>query len=277
MFTLNCKGRILVINEPIVMGIINTTPDSFFAGSRYNQTEEVLLRAETMIRVGATILDLGGQSTRPGSHPVTEDEEKARVLPAIEVISRNFPEQVISIDSFYSGVVKEAIAAGASMVNDVSAGSLDEKLLDIVAAEKVPYVLMHMKGNPQNMQNETDYKNVSLEVFDSLNKKLRDLNSKGIKDVIIDPGFGFAKTIEQNFTLLRQLNFFKAMERPIMVGLSRKSTIYKTLNISAEEALNGTTVLHTIALLNGATILRVHDVKPAMEVIKLVNASQKKE
>ena len=277
MFTLNCKGRILVINEPIVMGIMNTTPDSFFAGSRFNQTDDVLVKAETMIREGAVILDLGGQSTRPGSLPVTEDEEKARVLPAIEAISRNFPDQVISIDSFFSGVVKEAIAAGASIVNDVSAGSLDEKLLDVVAAEKVPYVLMHMRGNPQNMQKETEYKNVSLEVFDSLNKKLRELNHKGIKDVIIDPGFGFAKTIEQNFTLLRQLNFFKALERPLMVGLSRKSTIYKTLNISAEEALNGSTVLHTIALLNGATILRVHDVKPAVEAIKLVNACQKKE
>ena len=277
MFTLNCKGRILVINEPLVMGIINTTPDSFFAGSRYHQTGDVLVRAEMMIREGAAILDLGGQSTRPGSDPVTEDEEKARVLPAIEAISRNFPGQIISIDSFYSGVVKEAIAAGASIVNDVSAGTLDEKLLDVVAAEKVPYVLMHMRGNPQNMQQETAYRNVSLEVFDSLNNKLSELNNKGIKDVIIDPGFGFAKTIEQNFTLLRQLNFFTAMERPLMVGLSRKSTIYKTLNISAEEALNGTTVLHTIALLNGASILRVHDVKQAVEAIKLVNACQKKE
>ena len=277
MFTLNCKGRILVINEPVVMGIINTTPDSFFAGSRYNLTDDLLVRAEMMIREGAVILDVGGQSTRPGSHPVTEDEEKARVLPAIETISRNFPEQLISIDSFYSGVVKEAIAAGASIVNDVSAGSLDENLLDVVAAEKLPYVLMHMRGNPQNMQQDTKYENVSLEVFDSLNKKLSQLKNRGITDVIIDPGFGFAKTIDQNFTLLRQLNFFTMLERPLMVGLSRKSTIYKTLDISAEEALNGTTVLHTIALLNGANILRVHDVKPAVEAIRLVTACQKKE
>ena len=277
MFTLNCKGRILVIKEPVVMGIINTTPDSFFPGSRYSQTDDVLFRAETMIREGAVILDLGGQSTRPGSEPVTEEEEKARVLPSIEAISRNFPGQVISIDSFYSGVVKEAISAGASIVNDVSAGSLDENLLDVVAAEKLPYVLMHMRGNPQNMQQDTKYENVSLEVFDSLNKKLSQLKNRGITDVIIDPGFGFAKTIDQNFTLLRQLNFFTMLERPLMVGLSRKSTIYKTLDISAEEALNGTTVLHTIALLNGANILRVHDVKPAVEAIRLVTACQKKE
>ena len=277
MFTLNCKGRIWVIQEPVVMGIINTTPDSFFAGSRYNHVDDVLKRAETMIREGAAILDLGGQSTRPGSQPVSQEEEKTRVLPAIEAVSRNFPGQLISIDSFYSGVVKEAIAAGASIVNDVSAGTLDESLLDVVAKEKVPYVLMHMRGNPQNMQQETNYNDVSLDVFDSLNKKLTDLINKGITDVIIDPGFGFAKTIEQNFSLLRRLNVFTMMEKPVMVGLSRKSTIYKTLNISAEEALNGTTVLHTIALLNGASILRVHDVKPAVEAIKLVNAYQKKE
>jgi dihydropteroate synthase len=277
MFTLNCRGRILVINEPVVMGIINTTPDSFYSGSRINLIDEVLARAETMIQEGAVILDLGGQSTRPGSHPVTEEEEKSRVLPAIEAIHRNFPEQVISIDSYYSGVVKEAVAAGASIVNDVSSGMIDDKLLDIVASEKLPYVLMHMRGNPQNMQQNTGYQNVNLEVFDSLNNKLAELKNRGITDVIIDPGFGFAKTIEQNFSLLKHLNIFSMMERPVMVGLSRKSTIYKTLDITAEEALNGTTVLHTIALLNGASILRVHDVKQAVEAIRLVSACQKKE
>jgi dihydropteroate synthase len=276
MFTLNCKGRILAIDEPIVMGIINTTPDSFYAKSRLRQTDDILARADKMIAEGATILDLGGQSTRPGSDLVTEEEEKARVIPAIDAITRRFPNQVISIDSFYASVVKEAADAGASIVNDVSAGSFDDKLLEIVAAEKLPYVLMHMRGNPRDMQSHTSYENVTLEVFDSLNKKLNELKQRGIFDVIIDPGFGFAKTIEQNFTLLRELNYFTMMEHPLMVGLSRKSTVYKTLQTVAEEALNGSTVLHTIALMNGASILRVHDVKEAVEAIKLVTAYKKK-
>jgi dihydropteroate synthase len=276
MFTLNCKGSILSIVDPIVMGIINTTPDSFFAGSRATETDAVLSVAEKMIAEGATILDVGGQSTRPGSEKISADEEKLRVIPAIVAISSRFPGQVISIDSFYASVVKEAVDAGASIVNDVSAGTMDAGMLPLVAKQKIPYVLMHMRGNPQNMQSNTSYTNVTLDVFDSLNKKLHQLIELGINDVIIDPGFGFAKTIEQNFTILQQLEFFTRLERPLLVGLSRKATVYKTLDILPAEALNGTTVLHTIALLNGANILRVHDVRAAMEAIKLVGAVKKK-
>ena len=270
MFTLNCKGRLLVIDEPVIMGIINTTPDSFYSGSRAS-IEQVLHRAEKMIAEGAKILDIGGQSTRPNSERISSEEELKRVLPAIEAVHRRFPNQLISIDSFYASVVKEAVAAGASIVNDVSAGSLDEAMIETVASLKVPYVLMHMKGDPQNMQAHAVYENVSLEVFDYLNFRVAELTKAGIHDLIIDPGFGFGKTANHNFTLLRELEFFKQLKKPLMVGLSRKATIYKTLGLTPEEALNGTTVMHTIALLNGAEILRVHDVKEAAEIVKLVS------
>jgi dihydropteroate synthase len=270
MFTLNCKGRLIVIDKPIVMGIINTTPDSFYSGSRLANEKEVLLRAETMIQQGATILDIGGQSTRPGSEQVGAEEELRRVLPAIESIAERFPGVLISIDSFYSKVVRESVMAGAHIVNDVSAGSIDEALLPTVAALKAPYVLMHMKGHPQTMQLNPSYDNVVTEVFDSLNFKISELIKSGINDIIIDPGFGFGKTATHNFKLLKELPFFTQLNKPLLVGLSRKATVYKTLDINPGEALNGTTVLHTIALLNGAHILRVHDVREAMEAVKLV-------
>jgi dihydropteroate synthase len=270
MFTLNCKGRLIVIDKPIVMGIINTTPDSFYSGSRLANEKEVLLRAETMIQQGATILDIGGQSTRPGSEQVGAEEELRRVLPAIESIAERFPDALISIDSFYSKVVRESVMAGAHIVNDVSAGSIDEALLPTVAALKAPYVLMHMKGHPQTMQLNPSYDNVVTEVFDSLNFKISELIKSGINDIIIDPGFGFGKTATHNFKLLKELPFFTQLNKPLLVGLSRKATVYKTLGIKPGEALNGTTVLHTIALLNGAHILRVHDVREAMEAVKLV-------
>lgn len=276
MFTLNCKGKLLVINTPIVMGILNLTPDSFYSGSR-TANDEVLFRAEKMIRDGATILDIGGQSTRPKSTQITADEELKRVLPAIESIRKNFPEQLISIDTFYAKVAKEAVAAGASIVNDISAGTLDEDLLPTVVDLKVPYVLMHMQGTPQTMQNDPSYKNVTLDVFDALSFKMVELTKLGINDIIIDVGFGFGKTASHNFQLLRDLSYFTQLNRPIMAGLSRKATIYKTLGISAEEALNGTTVMHTIALMNGASVLRVHDVKEASEAVKLFNAYKKEE
>lgn len=269
MYTLNCKGKILVINQPIVMGIINTTPDSFFPGSRTHAVDEILFRAEKMIREGATILDVGGQSTRPKSQQISADEELKRVLPAIEAIHKNFPEQIISIDTFYSKVVKETVDAGAGIVNDVSAGIMDAGLLSTVAALKVPYVLMHMLGKPQTMQQNPRYKNVTLEVFDFLNFKIPEITGLGIHDIIIDVGFGFGKAASHNFQLLRELSFFQHLNKPVLAGLSRKATIYKTLAITAEEALNGTTVMHTIALLNGANILRVHDVKEAMQTVKL--------
>jgi dihydropteroate synthase len=272
MFTLNCKGRILVIDKPIVMGIINVTPDSFYSESRKFESTEILNQAEKMLSEGATILDIGGQSTRPGGEDVGVDEEIKRVIPAIEILSKYFSDAIISVDTYRSKVAEEAVAAGASIVNDISGGSLDERMLEAVGKLNVPYILMHIKGTPQTMQQYAKYENVSLEVLDYFIKKVEECRLAGINDVIIDPGFGFAKTIQHNFELLNQLEIFKILERPLLVGISRKSTIYKTLETTAEEALNGTTVLNTAALLKGATILRVHDVKEAMEAIKLVGA-----
>lgn len=269
MFTLNCKGKLLVIDQPIVMGIINTTPDSFYSGSRLNMIDQVLSRAEIMIKEGATILDIGGQSTRPQSQQIDAEEELQRVLPAIEAIHKNFPEQLISIDTFYSVVAKEAVNAGASIVNDVSAGSMDADLLSTVADLKVPYVLMHMLDKPQTMQQNPQYNNATLEVFDFLHFKLAELIKLGIVDIVVDVGFGFGKTASHNFQLLRELSFFQELKRPVMVGLSRKATIYKTLQVTPEEALSGTTVMHTLALVNGANILRVHDVKEAVQAVRL--------
>jgi dihydropteroate synthase len=277
MFTLNCKGRLLAIEGPLVMGIINCTPDSFYSGSRINSMDAILSRAGQMIADGATVLDLGGQSTRPQSRQVSAEEELDRVVPAIEAIHRQFPGQPISIDTFYSKVARAAVAAGACMVNDVSAGSLDPELIPAVASLKVPYVLMHMPGTPQTMQNAPSYENVTLEVFDFLNFKIAEFKKAGLHDIIIDPGFGFGKNSIHNFQLLRELSFFRQLNRPVMVGLSRKATIYKTLGITADEALNGTTVMHTLALANGADILRVHDVKEAMQAIRLFEAYNKKE
>lgn len=275
MFTLNCKGKLLVIDEPIVMGIINTTPDSFYSGSRTNVVDDILLRAEKMINDGATILDIGGQSTRPNSQLISAEEEIKRVLPAIEAIHKKFPEQIISIDTFYASVAKEAVNAGAAIVNDVSAGTMDADIFSTVAALNVPYVLMHMLGKPQTMQQNPEYKNVTLDVFDFLNFKIAELTKLGMHDIIVDVGFGFGKTTNHNFQLLRELSFFKQLGKPVMVGLSRKASIYKTLGVTAEEALNGTTVMHTLALLNGANILRVHDAKEAMQAIKLLKEYKK--
>jgi len=275
MVTLNCKGKILVMDDPIIMGIINMTPDSFYSGSRSNALDDLLFRAEKMLREGAGILDVGGQSTRPNSTQISADEEMQRVIPAIEAICKNFPQQIVSIDTFYAKVAREAVNAGAGMVNDVSAGSLDKELISTVAELQVPYVLMHMPGTPQTMQNLPSYKNVTLEVFDFLVYKLAELIKAGIHDLIVDPGFGFGKTAAHNFQLLKELSCFSQLKKPLMVGLSRKATIYKTLGITPEEALNGTTVMHTIALLNGANILRVHDVKEAVETIKLYTQYKK--
>ena len=277
MYTLNCKGRLLVLNEPIVMGIINATPDSFYSGSRIGGIDAVLQKTEQMINDGADIIDIGGQSTRPNSKRITVNEESERVIPFVEAIHKNFPQAIISIDSFYAMVVKNAVAAGASIVNDVSAGTIDENLVPTVASLKVPYVLMHMKGDPQTMQQNPAYNNVVLDVFDFLNQKINQLHIAGIVDIIVDPGFGFGKTIKHNFELLNGLNFFRQLSKPVLVGMSRKATVYKTLGVNSEEALNGTTVLNAIALLNGASILRVHDVKEAKQAIQLVQALTKKE
>jgi dihydropteroate synthase len=272
MFTLNCKGRLLVIDKPLVMGIINATPDSFYAGSRYTGVDAILEQAEKMIKEGAAILDIGGQSTRPGSEPVTAEEELTRVIKSIETIHTHFPDTFISIDTYRSIVVREAVQAGASLVNDISAGSMDKGMIPLVASLHVPYVLMHMKETPSTMHLAAKYENVTKEVVDFFIQKKEQLRVAGITDIVIDPGFGFAKTIAHNFELLRNLALFKLLDCPVLLGVSRKSTIYKTLGITAAEALNGSTVLHTIGLLNGAGILRVHDVKEAREAIQLVNA-----
>ena len=272
MFTLNCNGRLLVFDMPLVMGIINATPDSFYEDSRQQTVDAILRQAEKMIKDDADVLDIGGQSTRPGSSVVGAEEELKRVIGAIKAIHHNFPETFISIDTYFSLVAKEAVAAGASIINDISAGSMDENMFATVAALQVPYVLMHMKGTPQAMQESPRYDNVTREVLDFFIGKIDELKKAGINDIIIDPGFGFGKTIAHNFELLRNLAVFKIIDHPLLLGISRKSTIYKTLAVQPTEALNGTTVLNTIGLMNGASILRVHDVKEAKETIKLTAA-----
>lgn len=271
MFTLNCKGRLLVVDKPLVMGIINTTPDSFYTGSRSTATDEILTQAERMIKEGAAIIDIGGQSSRPGSALICPEEELRRVIPAVNEISKQFPEIIISIDTFYSSVAAEAIAAGASIVNDISAGAIDAQMIDTVAGLNVPYVLMHMQGTPLTMQQNPVYEDVTREILDFFILKTEKLKNAGIKDIIVDPGFGFGKTAEHNFELLRNLEVFKILNFPLLLGVSRKSMINKTLDITADEALNGTTVLNTVGLLKGASILRVHDVKEAVEAVKLVS------
>ena len=272
MFTLNCKGRLLLVEKPLVMGIINITPDSFYAGSRFQDKETILRQAEQMLKDGATILDIGGQSSRPDSERISAEEELKRVIEPVRAIHKNFPGTFISIDTFYSSVATEAVAAGACMVNDISAGSIDNDMINVVATLQVPYVLMHMRGTPQNMQLHPKYDDVTKEVFEFFKLKIEELHKAGIRDIIIDPGFGFGKTISNNFELLRNFSLFNTLDCPVLLGVSRKSSIYKTLGISADEALNGTTVLNTIGLINGANILRVHDVKEAVEAVKLYEA-----
>ncbi|HEU0227501.1 MAG TPA: dihydropteroate synthase [Arachidicoccus soli] len=274
MFTLNCKGKLLSLEKPLVMGIINVNNDSFFKGNRKAEIEDVLLLAEKMLKDGATILDFGGQSTRPASTLISEEEETARVVPIIEKIIQKFPEAIISVDTFYAEVAKRAVGAGASIVNDISAGGLDEKMLETVAELDAPYIAMHMRGTPQIMNTLTQYENVTREILDFFIQKIDKCHKAGIKDVIIDPGFGFAKTPAQSFELLKNIPVFKMLQKPLLVGVSRKSMVYKTLHSTAEEALNGTTVLDTFALLNGANIIRVHDVKEAVEAVTLLEKLQ---
>jgi len=251
------------------MGILNLTPDSFYTGSRVNTSEAILSMAREMIGAGADFLDLGGYSSRPNAVDISIQEEIDRVIPAIEVIRTEFPEILLSIDTFRSKVAKEAILAGADLVNDISAGNLDEEMLPLISSLQVPYIAMHMKGNPQTMQSLYHYPDILEEILYYFAEKVDLFRKLGIKDVIVDPGFGFAKTIEQNFFLLKNLRSFEVFGLPLLAGLSRKSMIYKTLQITAPEALNGTTALNMVALMQGANILRVHDVKEAKETIKL--------
>lgn len=268
MFTLRHKERSLVVDKPLVMGILNITPDSFYSPSRVT-TDTVLERASSMIQAGATILDIGGQSSRPGSHPISSEAELRRVLEPIRLIHHHFPTIFISIDTYYATVAAQAVAAGAFMVNDISAGSLDIDMLPMVASLQVPYVVMHMRGNPSTMHQLTDYTDVVSEVKLFLEQKVAYCRSLGIQDLIVDPGFGFAKTVEQNFELIRGLDQLTSLNAPLLLGISRKSFLYKTLNTSAEGALHGSTFLHSIGLQKGASILRVHDVKEAIEAIQL--------
>lgn len=275
-YTLNIHGRLLDLSKPIVMGILNVTPDSFFDGNLYRNETAILKRAATMLEEGATILDIGGYSTRPGAAHVSEEEEIDRILYAIRPISKHFPDSIISIDTFRSGVARVAAGEGAGMINDVSGGNLDEAMFEAVKDLRVPYVLMHMRGDPQTMRDMNQYDHLLTDVIADLQKKLDRLTQLGVPDVIIDPGFGFAKNIDQNFEILSSLHVFKVLKRPLLIGLSRKSMIWKTLGVTAAEALGGTIALNTIALLEGANILRVHDVKEAVQTIKLVERVKQK-
>jgi dihydropteroate synthase len=268
MYSLNCKGRLLSWHDPIVMGVLNLTPDSFYSGSRIRSEEMLVSQADQMIREGAAILDLGGLSSRPGALEISVEAEIERVVPAIRLLSSRFPEIFISIDSYRHKVAEAAIEMGATILNDIGARE-EEPMAELAAAKGVPYICMHMRGNPGTMQGLTEYSDLMADLLDHFIKKKAKCMQLGIKDMIIDPGFGFAKTIPQNFHILKNLKMLGMLDLPVLVGLSRKSTIYKTLNIKAEESLNGTTVMHTLALEQGAQILRVHDVKQAVEAIRL--------
>ncbi|MCO6357858.1 dihydropteroate synthase [Roseivirga pacifica] len=269
--TLNVKGNLISLDSPLVMGILNINPDSFFSESRTQTPELIKAKAAKMLEDGASIIDIGGYSTRPGAAEVAESEETDRVILAVETILKEFPETVISVDTFRSAVAKAGIEAGATIINDVSGGLLDEEMFATVAKLRVPYILMHMRGTPQTMSNLTNYDNLLVDVCTELDAQLAKLKALGVADVVLDPGFGFAKTVEQNYEMLKNLSYFQRFNLPVLAGLSRKSMIYKTLGNSAEEALNGTTALNMAALINGAKILRVHDVKEATETVKLYN------
>ncbi|MGC3947463.1 MAG: dihydropteroate synthase [Chryseolinea sp.] len=270
--TIRIGNRLVDLRTPRIMGILNVTPDSFFDGGRYEKETAMLDHAEVMLREGATFLDVGAYSSRPGAADIPLEEELARAVFAVNKIAATFPEAIISIDTFRSEVARACVEAGAHMVNDISAGELDPHMADVVASLGVPYIAMHMRGTPQTMKSLTQYDDLLKEIVDYFHKKLAFFNSKGIKDIILDPGFGFAKTIDQNFKLLNNFDYLRVCGRPILAGLSRKSMIWRTLNQSAADALNGTTALNSIALTKGASILRVHDVAKANEVIQLFMA-----
>jgi dihydropteroate synthase len=270
--TLRLKNKLISLQEPIVMGILNLTPDSFYEGSRINSNSDafILQKASQMLKEGATILDIGGYSTRPNAEDISIQEEINRVISPIQHIKKEFPNAIISIDTFRSEVALRAVEVGADIINDVSGGNLDKKMFQTLAHLKVPYVLMHMKGTPQTMKTLTHYENISKEIMTYFQEKITALKALGAEEIILDLGFGFAKTIDQNYFLLKNLGLFQHLELPILVGVSRKSMIYKRLDIPVSEALNGTTILNVVAIQNGAKILRVHDVKPAMEAIQLL-------
>ncbi|WP_395053616.1 dihydropteroate synthase [Flavobacterium sp.] len=268
--TLNCKGNLIDVTIPKVMGILNCTPDSFYDGGNYKSDSQILSQAEKMLTDGTTFIDVGAYSSKPNANFVSEEEEISRLLPVVNLILKEFPTTLLSIDTFRSKVAKIAIENGAAIINDISAGSLDSEMMQTVANLQVPYIMMHMKGTPQTMQTLTNYENIIKEMLFYFSEKVALARSFGINDIVIDAGFGFAKTLDQNYEILNKLEVFNMLDLPLLVGVSRKSMIYKTLKTTAENSLNGTTVLNTIALVKGAKILRVHDVKEAVECVKLV-------
>jgi dihydropteroate synthase len=273
--TLNIRGRLVSLDSPRIMGILNVTPDSFYDGGRLTTEAAILERAERMLAEGATFLDVGGYSSRPGAADIPEAEELARVVPAVRAIHRVFPQAIISIDTFRAPVARAAVAEGAGMINDISGGGLDGDMPRVVAEAGVPYVLMHMRGTPQTMKEQVHYDDLLKALNDYFHERIRLFLDAGCKDIILDPGLGFAKTREHNFELLHKLPLLHIHGRPLLVGLSRKSMVWKTLGIEAKDALNGTTAMNTVALLQGASILRVHDVREAQEVITLLSALNK--
>ena len=270
MKTINCKGNLIDLSTPKVMGVINLTPDSFYDGGKLTSEKEILLQANKMLQEGATFLDLGAYSSRPGAQFVSEKEEIHRLLPVIKILLNEFPETLLSIDTFRSNVANESIYAGASLINDISAGTLDDHMFEIIAQHQVPYVMMHMRGTPETMMQNTDYTNLTKEVIYYFSERIAKARSFGINDLIADPGFGFSKTLDQNYELFNDLELFRYLNVPLLIGISRKSMIQKKIKTTAADSLNGTTALHAIAIQKGASILRVHDVKEAFETINLL-------
>jgi dihydropteroate synthase len=273
--TINCKGQLIDFSTPKIMGILNVTPNSFYDGGKFTLNENGLSQVGKMLEEGATFIDIGAYSSKPNAEFVSEEEERSRILPVVQRILKQFPDALLSIDTFRSEIAAVCIENGAAIINDISAGNLDEKMMDVVAKYNVPYIMMHMRGTPQTMQSQTNYENIIKEILYYFSEKVSKARSLGINDLIVDPGFGFAKKLEQNYEILQNLELFKMLDLPILAGISRKSMVYKPLGVTAKEALNGTTVLNTIALTKGANILRVHDVKEAVESVKLFEKSYK--
>ncbi len=269
--TINCKGNLIDLSSPKVMGILNITPDSFFDGGKYESKKEVLQQVDKMLNEGATFIDVGAYSSRPGAKHISEEDELQRIVPIIELLTKEFPEILISIDTFRSKVAEETVLAGGAIINDISGGTIDANMFATIAKLQVPYIIMHMQGTPQNMQTNPQYDDVVKEVISFFAAQLFKLKEEKVNDVIIDVGFGFGKTIAHNFELLKKLELFKSLDTPILTGVSRKSMLYKTIDCSAKEALNATTVANTVALMNGTHILRVHDVKEAVEAVTIFN------
>ncbi|AOW20401.1 dihydropteroate synthase [Urechidicola croceus] len=268
--TINCNGKLIDLSTPKVMGILNITPDSFYDGGKYSSDIDILSQTERMLNDGATFIDIGAYSSRPNAEHISEDEELKRLNPTLELIIKKFPNCLISIDTFRSNVAKKSIEIGACMINDISGGTMDEKMYATIGELKVPYVLMHIKGTPQTMQSKNQYENIIQDLMYYFSEKINILRNHKVNDIIIDLGFGFGKSLDQNYKLLNELSHFKRFDLPILTGISRKSMLYKLLNISSDDALNATSIANTIALQNGTKILRVHDVKEALESIKIV-------